>query len=243
MSIREKVLSSFKTGYSQVIPFRYSNYIDGLFHISMLCGAAHIVGDKVVWSASKKWITQLLELSDEARNFAPIQVGPDWEPCDGWWIKRKKQSFAGPAALWWASEYTELPLPFNPIPQAEFMVKFGWLFGWLNRFDLLNQHMNSIFMAYMVLRKRPPASMKWLAYDNPFYLWIYGEKWEGNFPGPKMSGGEVQKTTNPVAFSQRAPGSWPAKNRPNKMYFRRGDPVIEYTPICELICSYLQGGL
>ena len=243
MTPRDKYLSAFKNGvYSQVLPWRMTNYIDGLFHHSMVCGAAYMAQDTEIWLTSKTWIERLLSLDIEARNFAFEQVTESWEPCGQYWIKRKPQSFAGPAALHWAIEHgAGVNSGGLDRPNPWFMIITGGVFGYLVKWvDLLSQHINSYFLAYMLEGKKPPKSMYWLAWDNPFYLWLYGEELYCEFPGRKTTEGKIVKSKD-VPFRYREPDTWPIKNRPNRLYLNEGEEVNwEYTPICELFVDLLE---
>jgi len=254
--IRDQVIEAFDPEnhyfFSQVLPRRATNYIDGLFHIGMLAGAAQIVGDGLVAAQAKCWIMQLLLCGNDARNFANSQVTEDWKynETQGLWVKHKPQSFAGPAAIWWANKHgASIPtagLP-NPMFKAKVFCMLGRLFGHAVKYiSWLRQHVNSMFLAYLLLGKKPPASMAWLAYDNPFYRYIYGIKdVVAKFPDPrKYNRGKRIYVDEYVDFKDREPDSWPAKNWPYAKYTREGEPLgWQYTPICELVTYYLQGTL
>lgn len=247
--IRSEVRDSFhsdeKYAFSHVIPYDIQNYIDGLFHISMLAGASKIAGDDLLLSYAKCWILQLQLCGIDVRNYSPTDPG-DWEYCDEQqlYVKRKAQSFAGPCALAWANKQgCNIHNGYPDITRtAKLLVASGWAYGYLVRWiKALRQHMNSIFMAYILLGKTPPNSMEWLTYDNPFYKYIYGKKYViAKWPGRKTSQGHVEEASSPQGFQAREPDIWPAKNWVYSYYVNDGEPVTwRYTPICQLICFYL----
>ena len=244
--LRDDVCAGFNGGcYSHVLPFRITNYIDGMFHVSMLLGAAIKAGDQELITLCTEYLEVLIALGPDARNFS-------YTPMDGWehtgdiWVKRKPQSFAGPAALAWANR-CGAGIEAHWVPevtgQAKVYCHIGWLFGYMVRWvKALRQHVNSIFLAHLLMGKKPSYSMKWLAYDNPFYMYIYGEPILFVFPVQRKysNGGTIyEKVKQP--FMDRGPSPWPAKNWPYAYYNKIGAPANErYTPLCQLVCLYLQ---
>lgn len=250
--VRNEVRDSYhpddRYAYSHMIPYRITNYIDGLFHQSILCGAARLVGDDLIFNYSANWIMQLIACGPDARNF-DTQVHSGWEQNveQGLYVKRKPQSFAGPAALAWANKCgANIPRVWVPdvSSTAKLFVRCGWAFGYLVRWvSWLRQHVNSMFLAYLLLGKIPPSSMEWLAYDNPFYKLIYGKKYViAQWPlGYKSNDGKLVDSNTPVEFKDREPDAWPVKNHPYRRYVREGVALgWRYTPLCELATFYSQ---
>jgi len=244
--IRTQVLAGFDGYcYSHVLPFKTTNYIDGMFHVSMLLGAAHIAREHELVAKCTEYVKILISCGKDARNFS-------YTPMDGWeqykdmWVKRKPQSFAGPAALSWAIQQgvvIDRKWVPNVHGQAWLYCKIGWLFGHLvKHVKVLRQHVNSVFLAHLLMAEKPPSSMYWLAYDNPFYMYIYGEICDATFPvQAKTAMGGTTYREDVVAFVNRAPSPWPAKNWPYAYYNQIGAPAKErYTPLCQLVCLYLQ---
>ena len=252
-SAREKVLSAFHPEtfyYSHVLPFEYDNWIDGMAWVGILCGAAYKVGDTELAGKCEKYLKRLLEVGKDARNFAPTQLKNDWKPSktiQGYWYEEKPQSFAGPAGLRFAIDNgASLNDPFQIKSRARLMVLGGWSFGYLVRwFSWLRQHVNSMFLAYLVLGKKPPTSMLWLCEDNPFYSYIAGVKCETVYPDMhRMSEGETVERSEVVPLCKRKPSSWVFRQWLKGEYIREGDQKLsEYTPAAELVGFYLQSTL
>jgi len=230
--------------YSQFIPWQMTDYIDGLCHLSILLGAMTKYGKAPLdlHELTSQWIIQLDMLGVFVRNVSPVKPNPSWTEHKGVWVKAKPQSFAGPAALHWAAPNTAWKNG-RPTVTAWTMVLTAPLFGYLVKpISGLRQHINSVFLAHLLLGKKPPRSMSWLAEWNPFYSYIYGRKCEVTWPtNRRTSAGYEEEKNLPQALAFRKPGSWPVKQWPYKNYIRSGAPVNRYyTPVCELACLYLQ---
>lgn len=223
MSIRQKVIESFDIGhkyaFSNEIPFKYNNYIDGMFHVSMLAGASRIAKDYELMVMCEEYVDNLLAVGNDARNFAPMMVSDSWIPSskfDGYWYKEKEQSFAGPAMLQWSSDKgVEYKTKMNKKPMAVLLALIAPIFGILIRFiPKLRQHINSVMLAHLLLGIKPPVTMEFLAEDNMIYSYLYKKKCT-------------------VLYDNT--GIWPAKD-----YDDESIKEQEYTPICNLIGIYLQ---
>lgn len=203
--------------YSHVLPFRRSGYVDGLFHLSMLGGAAKRAGDGELLRASVAWLNRLLSCGPDARSWY-VAPHDGYEPEGAYWVKRSPQSFAGPAALQWAGLPGLVPEE-EQRDKARLLCAVAWPFGWLCRSVRgLRQHVSSVMLAHLLLERRPPASMRFLAVRNPLYSWQFGISCEeDDYPNT---------------------GPWPAKDWP-------GSPVEEqaevYTPTCAIVARYLRG--
>jgi len=250
---RELVLSAFseENGYfSQVVPFGYTNWIDGMAWVGLLCGASLLEGDKEVAEKAERYLRVLLEVGPDARNFAPMPVSADWirsEKMPEFWYKKKAQSFAGPAGLRFAIDCgAKLQDPFLVKHKARWLVRCGPAFGWLVRWiPWLRQHVNSVFLAYLVTGKTPSKSLIWLCEENPFYSYIARRKCRVEYPDVyRWSEGHEEETNQVVPFAERKPGSWPFKNWPYKRYVKAGvKKTVGYTPTCILVGEYLQNRL
>lgn len=250
---RKKVLEAFDPEtyyYSQVLPFGYNNWIDGMAWVGLLCGASYKVGDRELAEKCEKYLERLLMVGKDARNFAPMQVSSDWkesETLPGYWYKEKPQSFAGPVGLRFAIDNgAHLNDPFRIKSRARWMALVGGLFGYLVRWvGWLRQHVNSMFLAYLILGKRPPDSMLWLCEDNPFYSYIAGKKCSTTYPDMrKTSGGHTVDRSYIVPLCMRKPTSWVFRQWPKSEYIREGVPQNSaYTPAAELVGDYLQSTL
>jgi hypothetical protein len=161
------------------------------------------------------------------------------------WYLKKAQAFAGPAGLYFAIDQGAQIDPVW-VKDPRFTAKlFTWgasWFGWLvKRFGWFKQHVNSMFFAHLLLNKKPPKSMYWLAYDNPFYLYIYGEKYTTEWPQLyKWSSEKFTPSKEPVKLVNRDTHVWVAKSWPYTAYMGGGTVRWEYSPICELATRYLQ---
>jgi hypothetical protein len=250
--LREKVKSAYRPEnaytYSHVIPFKYTGFIDGMAWNGPLLAGCYLVGDMELALYPEGFLNNLILVGKDARNFGPTDEVPDsWkksEKMPGFSYKVKPQSNAGPMALYYAIKQGACVDPGwvkDPTSHAKLLTRLGWLFGFLP----IKQHVNTMFFAYMLLGKKPSSSMKWLAYDNPFYLFLYNKQHETEWPNQaKLKNDKLVKQKKKVELKDREPDSWPAKNYPYKKYVGdepRGDE--EYTPICELASIYLQMSL
>jgi len=229
MTNRELVINSFDQdhmcGFSHVVPFRYTNFIDGMAWVSVLAGASHMVGDTEVENLCVRYLTTLVTVGDDARNFAPFPVKDNWLPSrafQGYYYKEKPQSFAGPCSYLWASE-CGCALPTDFVDDVRSTAKlYCWLaplYGLLvNRLDFLKQHLNSVMFAHMLVGKKPPSSLEWTTKDNPFYAYLYG-------------------TTVDFEYSKHV-SAWPAKH-----VWGYDEDRDTYTPVCQLASEYLQSTL
>lgn len=227
MGCRSQVLEGFREDYtySHVLPFEYTNFIDGMAWVSTLWGAALLVGDDEIAAHCGGFIWNLLEVGPDARNFAPFQVKSSWvmspnQP--GYWFKRKPQSFAGPAALRFAINQGADIEPSRVVDvrgQAKVFRALAWPFGYLIRYvKPLRQHINSVMFAHLIAGARPPKSMHFLAHNNPLYSWLYKERCEALYLNT---------------------GPWPAKDYPGNAEIK----TQTYTPVCQLAAEYLQSTL
>lgn len=231
--IREKVISAFRPedeyAFSNEIPFRYNNFIDGQAWVGMLAGAARLAGDSIVESLASKYLTGLSVVGKDARTFAPYKVSGSWLESTaiyfkGYYYKQKPQGFAGPCAIRWAEKLGVYIWPDKKYDYVKYiamaMVIIAPLFGYLIRFiPYLRQHINSIMFAHFLLGKKPPKSMMFLAKDNMVYSYLY-----------RLPCDTLYENT----------GIWPAKDYPGESEIRIDK---EYTPICNLVGLYLQQAL
>lgn len=250
---RKLVLEAFDEGtyyYSQVTPFGYTNWIDGMAWVGLLCGASHKVNDVELAQKCELYLGRLLEIGEDARNFAPMQVANDWfrsAKVTGYWYKKKPQSFAGPAALRFAIDSgAHLNDPFGVKGTARLYVRLGWFFGHGAKFiKWLRQHINSVFLAHLILEKRPAKSMLWMCEGNPFFSFIAGEKCEVEYPSLyRTSEGHSEDEDEIVPLKDRKPNSWIFRNWPKSRYVRDGTiQTTGYTPIWQVVAYYLQSTL
>jgi hypothetical protein len=167
---RSKILAAFSPvfgEYSHVLPFRSSGYVDGLFHLSMLAGAAHLAGDDEVRWKARIWINTLLALGADTRNWT---VTPDAVAHPS---EVDAQDFAGPCALAWAldqdCELPPMPKAFGDVRRkARLLALLSPIVFW---FPGLGQHVNSCMLAHLLLGSKPWAPERLFA-DNPFYSYI-----------------------------------------------------------------------
>jgi hypothetical protein len=218
--LRLRVLSAFtpKGEYSHVLPFRRSGYVDGMFHLGMLAGAARLAGDDLLEGDACRWL-RVLSSHGEARNwFAAPHEG--YEPAGEHWVKPGTQSFAGPAAVQWArAQGCNVEAPEDVRGMARLFCALAWPFGWAIRaIPGLRQHLNSVMLAHLLLDRRPPASMAFLAARNPLYSWQFG--------------------TECVVEEYANTGPWPAKDWPGPITVTGSE---QYTPVCSLVARYLRG--
>jgi len=190
MAIRDEVVSAFRPDdsytYSHVLPFKYTNYIDGRFQVAMLYGAARMAYDKEMMTLASGYLTNLELVGPDARNFAPSSLAPEgWIPSEtmpGFSYKMKPQGSAAPLAISWAMG-TDVP------QRARLFTAIAPLYGWF--LPLFKQHLNTVMLAHLALGKIPPESMMRLAKDNPIYSYLYNVKCSATY---------------------RNTGAWPAKD-------------------------------
>lgn len=238
-------------------PYRYQGFIDAMAWVGLLCGASRKIGDIPLSLKCEDCLSKLLNVGDDARNFAPCQLD-GWKKSDvmdGYYYYEKPQAFAGPAGLYFAiSNGAKLdllkPIPYNPIPTATIMHMFGFLFGFiLKHFSIktLESHINSMFLSSLILNKKPSKSMKWIAAHNPFYAYIYGDMLNEEYPNLcRYKNGYNIRREEPVPLKLRKPSSWIFRSHPCDEYVDAdGSGFVDdfYVPIWEVVASYLQHSL
>ena len=254
--VREEVIAAIRPdeGYalSQILPFQYTNWIDGMAWCGVTCGACYKYGDQEVADLLTRYLINLVLVGKDARNFAPEPVDDEWvrsTTMTDFWYRKKAQSFAGPVGLYYAIQCGAGIHPGwvkSPMFRARVYTWLGSWFGSLVWYvEWLRQHVNSVFFAYLITGKKPPESMKWLAADNPFYLYLYRIPHKADFPDlHKHSEAYIAQRADPVPFENREPDMWVAKDWPYKEYVREGKPFNRrYVPFCELASRYLQATL
>ena len=237
--------------YSHTIPHGYSDFIDGMAWVGLLCGASRKVGNFTLADKCQRYLQTLIDVGKDARNYAPIQVSDDWKPSQsiaGYWYKEKPQSSAGPLALEFAMrngatiqvpEYLQ-----EKIEHGKNLTTWGFAFGLASRgVSSLRQHLNTMFMAYLASEKKPIWTMRWAYKENPFFSYIGGVKCSVKYPGNR-------KLMNVQKFKRWGVAEF-EKTKPNSWVFRR-DPFVEYTgeatghqytPIWMVVGEYLQSTL
>ena len=256
---RVKMLDAFDpyTGaYSHVTPYKQTHFIDGMAWVSLVAGAAHRFGDTEVEKKCSQFLNILTTLSAthyndplSLRAFGPTDISGRWVQHGKYWVLRKPQAFAGPAAYNWARKQGcalgyDVDTPWTASLFTNGL--FAWMFGHATKFiSGLEQHMNSVMLAHLLKDDRPPKSMRWMAENNPFWSIITGDDfYTSNFPPmTDMQGGRTIDKGEPTEFHQRDPGPWPGKNHPHKMYQYDIPPAPagdEYTPACWLFCYYMR---
>ena len=250
---RKQVLEAFHLEtyyYSHTLPFGYTNWIDGMAWVGILCGACHKAGDREIAQKCEKYLERLLLVGKDARNFAPMKVTDAWvasPTLPGYWYKEKPQAFAGPAGLRFAIDNgAHLNDPFQIKSQARWMVRGGFAFGYLVRwFSGLQQYLNSMFTAHLILGERPASSMLWLCEENPFFSFIAGKKCSVTYPDMRRtSGGHGEGRDHIVPLAQCKPSAWIFRRDPKDEYIREGvSQGSAYTPAAQLVGDYLQSVL
>jgi hypothetical protein len=223
--VRNKILSAFgpEGQYSHVLPYRQSGYVDGLFHLSMLAGAARIVCDPQVFNKAEFWIRTLLEFGPDARNWWPSLYAGVIE-C----TERNAQSFAGPCALAWARKHdANVPTLWPDIAHdARWLEMLSPAIFWLPWFE---QHINSAMLACLLTGEKPwcPASLlDW----NPFYSYIADKKCG------LQEIGSIHKPWG-SAWLWKQVGIFPLFSHTSSEPF---DLSFEYTPVALYVAEALQ---
>lgn len=251
VNITEKAFDD-KTGYFyHIIPHGYSNFIDGMAWVGLLCGASLKVGNQILIKKCERYLQTLIDVGKDARNYAPLPVKNDWKESQtmpGMWYKEDPQSSAGPLGLEFALQNgANINIPEylqKSIEQAKKLTTWGFVFGLSSRaISPLRQHLNTMFMAYLINGKKPPLTMRWAYKENPFFSYVGGEKCSVKYPDNRKLKDEIKIKKHAVAELE--------KTKPNAWVFRR-DPFIEYTgeptsmqyvPIWMVVGEYLQNTL
>jgi len=240
--------------YSNVTPYTPNAFIDGMAWLSVLCGASHLAKDYEVSAAAKYAIISLWKVGGkDCRNFGPSRVKDNWKESSKypgiWWFE-KPQVSAGPLGLLFCKRVgVTFPTEFQYIYQgfcesaegtARLLRSTAWAFGWASRvITALQQHTNTYFMTYLALGQQPPSTMKWMAWDNPFYQYVFGNMYTTDWPDWTRYQGHSESGKN-VPFNQRKPSPWPPRNLPDEQWVIDQEVAQDtYTPLCELCVYYL----
>lgn len=235
--------------YSNVVPFEYNDFIDGMAWIGLLCGACHLAKDEELIHKTETFLRTLLNVGKDARAFASRRVELNWKTSKigGLFYREKAQSFAGPAGLFFAIQCgAKLDNPFNIKGTAEFYADWSNFFGYLLRVPwfgkkYMRQHLNSVMLGCLVSKKKPGKSLKWLYESNPFYGYIAKKKMDVECPPDGKYAIEKtieHKKVQPI--SKREPSAWFWKQWPTKEHKPSGEPIKRYTPVAYLTAHYLQ---
>jgi len=248
---RKLVLKSFNKSdfyYNHQSPHGYTNFIDGMAWVGLLCGACHLVDDKELAALAENYLRMLLKVGPDARNYAPMKVRDDWiksETAPGFWYRKKPQSFAGPAALLFAINCgAKLDNPFNIESRAKWMRFLNPFFGYLVRwFHWFRQHINSQFIAHLINDSKPPSSMLWLCEENPFFSAIAGIECSVEYPKSwsRFQKYETKDVDDIQPLKNRKPSAWIFRSWP-KAEYTGALPYAgsAYTPTAMVVGEYLQ---
>lgn len=251
---REDVLSAFDDHYcySNVLPFEYNEFIDGMAWVGLLCGACYLAKDKELAHKSEVYLKTLVNVGKDARAFASTKVGSSWKASkvEGLYYKEKPQSFAGPAGLLFANQCgAKIDNNYKIKDTAKFYAEWSNLYGYLLRIPwfgkkYMRQHVNSVMLGCLVSKKKPGKSLKWIYESNPFYAYIAGKKMEVEYPpDTKYSKSEEIEHDEIQPINKRMPSSWIWKQWPTKEYKPSGEPTKRYTPTAYIVAYYLQQNL
>lgn len=256
--IRARVFGAFNRSdhyFNHVSPYGYTNFIDGMAWVGLMCGAALRVGDTELAEECRCYLKQLVYVGPDARNYAPGDKAPGgdhWVASPtvfGFKYYLKAQSFAGPAGLEFANQCgagVESPYHRSVYSKAKMFTALGMFYGWLYRpVPWLRQHANSMFLAYLIRKKHPPRSMRWLCLGNPFFSYIAGEHCNVlPLATRKFVNGKTVESKTYVTVPEAKPSIWPFRHDVFRAY--EGDGTLDsrsYTPIAELCATYLQHSL
>jgi hypothetical protein len=252
---RQVVLDAFNEVdgyYNHQKPYGYADYIDGMGHIGVLVGAALMVGDAELAEKGERYLKTLLAVGKDARNYAPLQSKPDWvasTTMPGFYYIQKAQDFAGPAGLNFAVRCgAQTGNPFDIESKAKMLVSLGWLFGYAVKYvSALKQHINSMWLAHLVLCRKPAESMMWMCEENPFYSYIAGKKCSVEHPSLcRFINGDSKTEKQVVPLKNAKPTAWIFRRDPFESYFdadQSGRGPIAYTPTAFVVADYLQSTL
>jgi len=250
---RAQVVAAFYPdtgGYSHVLPRSYKDFIDGLAWVGMGWAASLVAKDTEVAALCQRFVETLLKVGPNARNFAPFQVKDDWKSSSsvaGLWYTEKPQEFAGPAALEYAIRCgAPIKSPFDVRSKAKTLVATAGVFGCLCRwFEFPRQHLDSVWLAHLVLGKKPASGLLWTVEENPLFSFIAGKKCSAAYPVLKRFKNGSEKTEKKVVpLSNAKPSAWVFRRDPFKRYVPEGELNEEaYTPVAQLVGDWLQSTL
>lgn len=253
--VRNEVLNSFndENGYFyHQYPHGYSNFIDGMAWIGLLCGACLKVGDTELAEKCTRYLNILINVGKDARNFAPFPVKDNWKKSkniEGLWYKEKPQSAAGPLGLMFAVKNgANIDVPDYLKRKYEIKVnmhRFGFFFGYLVRcIPKLKQHINTMFLSYLLAEKKPSSSMKFLIEENPLFSYIYGRFCNVEYPdNTKLNNVKSTQEDDVVPLKYAEPSSWIFRRDPFKKVVDAEKGILKYTRVAELVGDYLQSTL
>jgi hypothetical protein len=247
---RKSVLSAFDEHccYSNTLPFKHNDFIDGMAWVGLLCGACHKVGDEEIAHKAEVYLKTLLNVGKDARNFAPLKVKDGWKAStiDGLYYSEKPQSFAGPAGLTFAIQCgAKINNPFDILGTAKFYAEWSNIYGYILKLPwiggLMRQHVNSVMLGCLISDKKPGKSLKWIYESNPFYAYIAKQKMDVEYPpDTRYADGEEIERNEVQPINKRKPSSWIWKQWPTKEYKIAGNPTKTYTPTAYVVAHYLQ---
>ena len=227
--LRSEVIAAFEPSiyaYSNMTPYVTNNFIDSKYMLCILAVACEKAGDTEIQNLCNKSLNMLADVGKDARTYA------NSTPSSGTWkeskthlslyYKEKPQASAGNMMAQWARQNgITVTVDEDKTLIAKSLCLIAPLYGYVIRWiPKLRQHINTVFLSHLLLGKTPPNSMHFLAVDNPFYSWLYGEKCNIKYPVDK--------------------GAWPAKIWPDGDYPSKGK---EYSPVCQLAADFLQSTL
>jgi len=251
VKITEEAFNDSNGYFYHTIPHGYSNFIDGMAWVGLLCGASYKVGNIPLAKKCETYLQNLIDVGKDARNYAPLPVQDNWvasQSMPGMWYKEDPQSSAGPLGLQYAINCgAQINVPDylqNKIEQAKKLTTWGFVFGISARsVSSLRQHLNTMFMAYLVKGKSPSWSLRWAYKENPFFSFVGRKKCSVKYPSNiKLS--NVTKITSwaVTELEYSKPNAWVFRRDPFVEY--RGDPTSQqYVPIWMVVGEYLQSTL
>lgn len=237
-SARSEVIQAFDpvtSCYYHMTDHRHHGFIDGMAWVGLMTGAAKRYGDKCLEELGTTYLTTLLKVGTDARNYARYRVNDEWISSiniAGYWFLRKPQAFAGPAGLHYAG--------LGAKPQCKWMLLAAWVYGLT--YPLFESHLNSIMLAHLIHDKKPPSTMRKLYESNPFYAAIAGIKSAVKYPSIyRYTQATTEKRNEIQPFELCEPSSWPFRRNPYNWYTSAGEPQQEgYVPIWQVVGEYLQ---
>jgi hypothetical protein len=163
------------------------------------------------------------------------------------YYKKKPQSFAGPVGLQLAIDNgANLQTPFSIHERAYLYTKIAWLYALVLEWPIIGkwmrQHLNSMWLAHLLVGKKPPKNLLWTARYNPFYSYIAGIKMDVEIPpDTRYTNGYTIERKYVVRLCERKPSSWIWRNWPKSEYMPEGKiSDWSYTPIAYLAAKYFQ---
>lgn len=255
---RDMLLSAYNDVgcYFHRLPMEDDDFIDGMAWNGILLGAARIAGDAELGVKAFRYLDILTRVGPtpfSARNFSDHCVdSAKWLPSpniNGLWYYAREQSMAGPFGVIFANQCggSQVAIPETLVKmKAHALCVLGLVFGVLARqFPYFRQHLNTVFTAHLICKRKPAFTMLWATEENPYFSYIAGKKITVSYPDVyRTTSMEERVEENVVPLANAKPSAWIFRRDPFVRYILNGAPFGRaYVPIWQVVGEYLQQSL